>query len=134
MIVLNYLASGSAAAKDSTRSVDDNGNGGDIWCYGAHGLAKGKVYEAIKILHDMEGLGIKPNAIICNSIMLGLCKAQLTSRAINYLAYMVAKGCKPTKVTYTIVIEGIAYERLVEEALEFLNELCSRGFMKKSST
>ncbi|PNX69941.1 hypothetical protein L195_g064660, partial [Trifolium pratense] len=46
--------------------------------------------------------------------MLGLCKAQQTSRAIN-------------------LIEGIAYEGLAEEALELFNELCYKGFLKNSS-
>jgi pentatricopeptide repeat protein len=46
---------------------------------------------------------------------------------------MIAKGCKPTESTYVILIRGIAYEGLTEEALELFNELCSRGYVKKSS-
>jgi pentatricopeptide repeat protein len=65
--------------------------------------------------------------------MFGLCKAQQTDRAIDFLAYMISKGCKPTEVSYTILIEGIANEGLAKEALELLNELCSRGVVKKSS-
>jgi pentatricopeptide repeat protein len=64
--------------------------------------------------------------------MTGLCKARETCRAIDFLAYMVAKGCKPTEATYNILIEGIAYEGLTEEALELSNELYSKGVVKKS--
>jgi pentatricopeptide repeat protein len=46
---------------------------------------------------------------------------------------MIAKGCKPTESTYIILIKGISCEGLAEEALELFNELCSRGYVKKSS-
>jgi pentatricopeptide repeat protein len=65
-------------------------------------------------------------------IVKGLCKAQQTSRAIDFLAYIIAKGCKPTESTYDILVQGIAYEGLTEDALELSNELYSRGIVKKS--
>ncbi|KAK8559005.1 hypothetical protein V6N13_098604 [Hibiscus sabdariffa] len=88
------------------------------------------VDDAVKIFHDFERMGVRPNDITYNSIMLGLCKARQTDRAIDFLAYMVMRGCKPTESTYTI---RIAYEGLANEALELLNELCYRGVVKQSS-
>ena len=98
------------------------------------GLSReGKVDEAIKFFHELEGLGVWPHVITYNAVMLGLCKACQTDRAIDFLAYMVAMRCKPTEATYTILIEGIAYEGLAKEGLVLLLELCSRGVVKKTS-
>lgn len=47
---------------------------------------------------------------VLDSIIMGLCKTQQTSRAIDFLAYMVENGCKPTEATYNILVKGITSE------------------------
>jgi pentatricopeptide repeat protein len=83
-------------------------------------------------------MGIRPNAVLYNAILLGLCKRRETHNAIDLFAYMISNGCMPNESTYTILLEGLAYEGLAKEARELLGELCSRGvvnkkFMKKGA-
>lgn len=69
---------------------------------------------------------------VLDSIIMGLCKTQQTSRAIDFLAYMVENGCKPTEATYNILVKGITCEGLPEEASKLWSELQSKGLVKKS--
>lgn len=69
---------------------------------------------------------------VLDSIIMGLCKTQQTSRAIDFLAYMVENGCKPTEATYNILVKGITCEGLPEEASKLWSELYSKGPVKKS--
>ncbi|KAK8928743.1 hypothetical protein KSP39_PZI017423 [Platanthera zijinensis] len=98
------------------------------------GLSReGRVVEAIDMLHELHNSCLRLSAVIYNSVLLGLCKARRTERAIGFYAYMVSRGCMPTESTYMILIEGLVHEDFCEEAADLLDKLYSGGVVRKAS-
>jgi leucine-rich PPR motif-containing protein len=54
----------------------------------------------------MMDQGIPPNIVTYNTVIDGLCKAQVVDRAKGVFQQMIDKGVKPNNVTYNCLIHG----------------------------
>ena len=81
--------------------------------------------RAIGMFRRVQDMGLSPDTMLYNAILLGLCKNCTTDLAIDFLAYMVSNsnGGMPDESTYIILIEGLSYEGFSDEAKELLESL-----------
>ena len=58
------------------------------------------------MLHKMEGQVVRPNVVIYNMIVDGLCKDGLVTEARDLYSDVVGRGIDPDVFTYTCLIHG----------------------------
>ncbi|OAY61004.1 pentatricopeptide repeat-containing protein At2g17525, mitochondrial [Manihot esculenta] len=101
---------------------------GDDYTFGI--LMKGlcltnRIADGFKLLQVMKSRGIKPNAVIYNTLLHALCKNGKVGRARSLMNEIE----EPNDVTFNVLISGYCKEDNVVQALTLLEKSFSFGFV-----
>jgi leucine-rich PPR motif-containing protein len=75
----------------------------------------------------MMDRGIPPDIVTYNTVIDGLCKAQVVDRAKGVFQQMIDKGVKPNNVTYNCLIHGYLSIEQWKEVVRMLKEMSAHG-------
>ena len=90
------------------------------WC------TQGNVVTAETIVEDMVRVGMKPDAVTYNCLILAWCKTDMM-HAESVYSEMFDRGIAPTGVTLNAMVQGWAAQGSLERAQPFINVMTSTG-------
>jgi leucine-rich PPR motif-containing protein len=62
---------------------------------------------AIRLLDAMVSVGLKPDAVACNTLINGFCRNRMIQEGLILSRIMLSEGAKPGVISYSIMLQGI---------------------------
>lgn len=84
----------------------------------------GDVSHAFKVLEDMKATrNLKPDEIMCNSLLEGCAREQRVDLALSLLEQMKAFGVSPSNCTLSILVKLLGRSQRLDDAFKVVSEL-----------
>ncbi|KAH1243748.1 Pentatricopeptide repeat-containing protein [Glycine max] len=91
------------------------------------GLCRGKKFgEAVKIVHQVNKVGLSPNIVTYNILINGFCDVGKIDTAVRLFNQLKSNGLSPTLVTYNTLIAGYSKVENLAGALDLVKEMEER--------